>query len=508
MSRQRRIALWIWIVSLLACETRAVTRLTLEQSVGIALDKSTSVKQLKESLFSAEQSLWAAKAGYRTYVQSTLYLPAYDEGFKLVETVQGNPVAKKYGSLEVHGLIDVVQPMPWIPWGGGDMTLRSEGYQLNSWTPSPDDPNALLKSNQFYTSMSMILTKPLFTINETKLGLKRAELAYERESFTFKRSELDLVFQVTSAFYQVYSRGEILSIARDKVSRQEDIYETTKNKFTAGLIAEVDAMQAEVDLIQCRNDFKQAEADFKETEAGFKQLIGIPLDDPVELEAVLEPLPVVVDEAEAVSLALKNRSELGEKAVDIAGQEISIEETDARVSIKGNLKGYYNFAGFSDPDLPWGSRTGDLFRSSWESLRKTPNRGVTFELDIPLWDWGRNRAEVEAAQAGLRQQRLALEDLKITIEREVRDAVRNVSQSWDRVQMLIRSRKVGERSFEISLARFANGDITSVELARASDQLNQAKLSYLAAYIEYQTALADIRRKTLYDFEKKEPLVK
>jgi outer membrane protein TolC len=98
--------------------------------------------------------------------------------------------------------------------------------------------------------------------------------------------------------------------------------------------------------------------------------------------------------------------------------------------------------------------------------------------------------------------------LKITIEREVRDAVRNVSQSWDRVQMLIRSRKVGERSFEISLARFANGDITSVELARASDQLNQAKLSYLAAYIEYQTALADIRRKTLYDFEKKEPLVK
>ncbi|MBN1895043.1 TolC family protein, partial [bacterium] len=57
------------------------------------------------------------------------------------------------------------------------------------------------------------------------------------------------------------------------------------------------------------------------------------------------------------------------------------------------------------------------------------------------------------------------------------------------------------------LKRFANGDITSTELARASDQLNNARLSYLAATIGYRMALADLQRKTLYDFENDRPLV-
>ena len=73
--------------------------------------------------------------------------------------------------------------------------------------------------------------------------------------------------------------------------------------------------------------------------------------------------------------------------------------------------------------------------------------------------------------------------------------------------MLTKSRQVGEKSFDISLNRFNNGDITSTELSRASDQLNQAKLSYLAAYVDYKLALADLKRKTLFDFDLKRSLV-
>jgi len=481
--------------------------LTLDESIAIALDKSYSIKNLQQYVIAAERNLWAAKAGYRTRITSSFYTPQYDEGFTLVEQAEGNPVAKQFGSFQMRGVLDIVQPMPWIPLGGGDLTFRSEAYQLNSWTPSREIPELDIKSNQFYTSLSVIANKPLFTINTVALELKQAELDFEKQSRFFKRSELDLVYQVTNSFFQLYRWSQQYEIDKEKVERQEEIYKTTKIKFDAGLIAEVDAMQAEVDLIQYRNELKTSEGMLQEQEASFKQLIGIPLNVPVKVITELELKPVAVDVQKAIDLALTNRSEIVEKQIDIENQKIDIKQIDARVSVKGNLIGYYKFSGFSDPTLPYGTSSSDLFTSSWDVLKKTPSRGVTFNLEIPLFDWGRNKAQVDAAKASLEREELNLKDLYVTIEREVRDVVRKVYEAYDRVQMLAKSVEVGKKSFDISLQRFANGDITSVELARASDQLNTAKLSYLSAYNEYKLALADLKRKTLYDFERNRSLI-
>jgi len=484
-----------------------VMTLTLNDAIETALDKSYSIKNLQQLLYSADRNLWAAKAGYRTNITTNFYLPQYDEGFKLIEQVEGNPVAKQSGSQQVRGVLDIKQPLPWLPLGGGDMTFRSEAYQLNSTSPSFENPDLDIKSNQFYTSLSLIVNKPLFTINNVALELKQAELNYERQTRYFKRSELDLVYQVTNDFFRLYRLSEQVAINQEKVDRQENIYTTTKNKFDAGLIAEVDAMQAEVDLIQYRNELRSSEGNLQEQEASFKQLVGIPLHVKVNVMAELELQPVPIDVEKAVGLALQYRSELVEKQIDIEDQKINTKQIDARVSIKGNLVGYYRFAGFSDPAIPWGSTTKELLESSWEVLKQTPNRGITFNLEVPIWDWGRNKAQVQAAETGLAREELALDNLQITIEREVRDVVRTVYEAFDRVQMLAKSKGVGEKSFDISLQRFANGDITSTELARASDQLNTAKLSYLTAYNEYKLSLADLKRKTLYDFEKDQSLV-
>jgi len=484
-----------------------VTVLTLDESINIALKESFTIKSIKQLVYSAERNLWAAKAGYRTYALSKISAPVYDEGFRLVEVVNGNPVPKQYGSFQVKGNLDIIQPMPWIPFGGGSLTFRAEGYQLNSWTPSPLNPGVDLKSNQFYTSLSAIINKPLFTINQLKLGLKQAELNYERQSKVFKRSELDLVYRVTMSFYQLYRRTQEVKINQEKVERQKMIYETTRKKYEAGLAAEVEAMQAEVELVQYKNELKASESRKKEQEEAFKQLIGLPLSQDITVITELEVKPVYVDVDQAVNLALKNRSEIVEKMIDIEEQKIQIKQIDAQVSVKGNLRGYYRFSGFSDPDLPYGTPTGDLFNDSWDVLRRTPNRGVTFELEIPIWDWGKNKAQVQAAQASLERQELTLNDTYTTITREVRDVVRSVYETYDRVMMLEKSKAVSEKSFDINMQRYQNGDITTTELARANDQLNTAKLSYLSAYIEYKLALADLQRKTLYDFENKKSLV-
>jgi outer membrane protein len=506
---KKKLSLYFWIFLFLAGTAAAQQTLvlTLEESVSIALDKSYNIMSLRQDMLRAELNLWAAKAGYRTKLSSSFYAPAYDEQFKLIEVPGQNPVPNQYGSRQVSGTLTLTQPMPWIPFGGGDLSFSSNAYRLDLWTPDPADQNVKIRSAKFFTSLGLTVNKPLFTVNSVALLLKEAELNHELTSRTYKRNELDLVYNVTSAFFQLYRFTQQADIDRESVQRQESIYTTTSNKFKAGLIAEVDAMQAEVDMIQARNSLKMSEGRLAEQEAAFKQLIGLPMETHVRVITEMDPKSVAVDLEKAKQLALQNRSEIVEQKISIEESKINIQQVDARWGIQGNLKGYYNYSQFSDPGLAYDTPTEELFRSSWERLQKTPNRGFTFQLTVPLFDWGQNKAQVGMEKANLRKAELSLQDWQVRVVREAEDAVRSVAESWDRVQMLGKSQEVGIKSMDISLKRFANGDITTTELARASDQLNGAKLSYLTAYIDYKLSLADLKRKTLYDFEKNIPLV-
>ena len=64
-----------------------------------------------------------------------------------------------------------------------------------------------------------------------------------------------------------------------------------------------------------------------------------------------------------------------------------------------------------------------------------------------------------------------------------------------------KNQQLAQKSYEISRLRFENGDITSQELGMEQERLAATQLDYLNAYITYQLALADLKRKTLWDFK-------
>jgi ABC-type uncharacterized transport system fused permease/ATPase subunit len=59
-----------------------------------------------------------------------------------------------------------------------------------------------------------------------------------------------------------------------------------------------------------------------------------------------------------------------------------------------------------------------------------------------------------------------------------------------------------QRSYGISVERFKVGQITTEDLVQSQRRLTDAKISNLSALIDYKLAIADLKRKTLYDFEK------
>jgi outer membrane protein TolC len=144
----------------------------------------------------------------------------------------------------------------------------------------------------------------------------------------------------------------------------------------------------------------------------------------------------------------------------------------------------------------------ELFESSFDNfIDRPPNRGITFSLSYPIFDWGRGVERVQQEMADLRAIELSHENWRVTIVREVRQIVRSVEEAKNRLRIHEKNQQVSQRSYEISRMRFENGDLTSQELAVEQERLAESRLTYLNAFITYQMAVADLKRKTLWDFK-------
>ncbi len=491
-------------VSLFSAEGASLgeTLLTLDEAIDIALEQGYEMKSHTLSLIQAKQNHLAALYSFRTNVDLSLNAPSWTENMTEVAVPNGLPVYNSLGTNRYQGSLRVTQPLPT----DGSLSLRSRIYESRESNYFAESDTSI-KRKDFLTSLSIWFEQPLFTYNRIKTNLKRAELNYERQSLTLRRNELDVVYSVTSTFFSLFRATRAYEIAGETQAQQQQQYDTAKLKFEAGLIPEVEALRLEVDLAATNSDLEEARATLEREKETFRKLIGLNIDDNVGARTDIDYNEFEVELEEALRIGLNNRTELREQEIQVALSEIRVKETDAESEISANLSAYYDFTGRSDPDLAYGTGTGDLFDSSMDDLERRPaNRGVTFTIDIPIWDWGVNKAEVASAKAELRRAELQKGEQKKEVVNSIRDAVRQLKSSENRLKVLEKSQQVAQRTYDISVERFNNGEITSLDLAQDNKSLSTTKMSYLSAYIQYRLAVANLKRKTLYDFELEKPL--
>ncbi|MDZ7725473.1 MAG: TolC family protein [candidate division KSB1 bacterium] len=339
-------------------------------------------------------------------------------------------------------------------------------------------------------------------------SLKEANLNYESAVRRYNRDQLDIVYRVTQSFYQLYRATREYEIARQDLKQQTELYDLARQKYDAGLIPQVEALQMEADLAESQSKQVAAAASRERSADRFKQLIGLKLTDDVGIVTDFTIQETHVDQERAIQLALQNRSEIRLGEINVELSKIQVKEVDARRDFHATLSAFYDITGVSSPTLPFETAPRDLLTSSLDDMDRRPNnKGVMFNVSVPIWDWGGNKAAVQAAHARLSNSDLSLQEQKKTIKREVRDVVGRLKETRSQLDVLEKRRDVANRAFDISLKRFDNGDITSQELALDRDRYLNAQLAYLDAYISYQLALAELQRTTMYDFIKNKSLV-
>lgn len=461
---------------------------TLDQSIEMAISKGLVASDLASRYLAARKRAESAQRAGWTSVGLSVTAPSYSQSL----TQQFNPLTGNYEYYQLQstnylGSLVVSQPLTLT----GGTLLFTQSLTGQSQLSGLSGVNNT--TNNYFGDFEIELQQPIFTGNQLRQNAERADIALQQAETDFLNNQLDLVYNVTESFYTLFQQLQRLAIVKEQVRQNEDSYKTAQSKFTGGLIPEVDALQSDVDLASSRNDSLTIERDVAQAKNNFRLLLGVLPQEDVFPEGDITYSPISIDSEKALSSALQYRPEALKAEMDIELREVDVASARTANNFRLDLNARYG-----------ANKTDTLLRDVFRGLNLS--RSVSLTLSVPIFDWGRNGRTVEAAEIDYHNAKSQKDYVLQQVRQETMDLLERISIAESRNEVLQKSVAVAQQSYDISLQRFRNGTINSNELALVQQRLTAAKLNSLNALIDYKLGIADLRRKTRWDFEHNEPI--
>ncbi|MCG8373622.1 MAG: TolC family protein, partial [Balneolales bacterium] len=230
------------------------------------------------------------------------------------------------------------------------------------------------------------------------------------------------------------------------------------------------------------------------SEETFKALLGI--DDSVELEIELPPVApqIEVDVEEAFRLAQENNSSFLEFELNEIIANRTYDQARRNAGFSATLRADYGLNQVS---------------TDFDQLYEDPENRQFFTVgfEIPIFNWGKNLAEIRAARNQQQETANNIAYQKLQLELSVKGTVREFTQLREQVELAEISDDIATRRYDVAKNRYLIGRIDVTDLFIAQGQKDSSRRSYIQALRTYWEGYYTLRRLTLYDFERDLPIL-
>ncbi|MBU0765707.1 MAG: TolC family protein [Bacteroidetes bacterium] len=128
--------------------------------------------------------------------------------------------------------------------------------------------------------------------------------------------------------------------------------------------------------------------------------------------------------------------------------------------------------------------------------------GVT----VPIVDWGLGKGKYKMALSGEEMIKTSVQQQLIDFEQNVYLQVMQFNMQDDQCAIARKADTIAGFRYDVSLQRFLIGKIDVLNLNVALTEKDEAKRNYIGALQTFWNYYFNIRKLTLFDFEKQEPL--
>jgi outer membrane protein TolC len=292
-----------------------------------------------------------------------------------------------------------------------------------------------------------------------------------------KDAREQVVLIVTAAYLQALSGEARIQSQRAQLDTAEAEYRQAVDRKNAGTVAGIDVLRAQVQAQSQQQRLIAYEGDFEKQKITLARMIGLPLAQQFRLTDRIEPqaLPGEFTLQSVLQQAYKQRADYLAAESRVRAAELSKSAAAAARYPSIELDANYGTNGLSPTSL----------HGSF---------AVVGAVNIPIYQGGRVRADVEAADAVLRQRKAEVEDLRGQIDAEVRTALTDLNSASRQVEVATKNVDLAKQELQQSRDRFAAGVTNNLEVVQAQDAVALANENYISSLYYFNTAKASLLR--------------
>ncbi|HET9741583.1 MAG TPA: TolC family protein [Terriglobales bacterium] len=294
--------------------------------------------------------------------------------------------------------------------------------------------------------------------------------------FSYQNALELVVFAVSNAYLQVLTSAADVANAQAQVNTAQALLNQAEQLHQAGVTAKIDSLRASVEVQARKQDLVVAQNDFDKSKIALARTMGLPLEQKYQLSDTLQftPAPTLTQE-EALHRALQSRVDYRQAQAQVRSAESASRaahfERLPMLSFNGN---------YGDIGLTPGSSHGTFIAAG--------------ALEVPIFEEGRIRGDIDQADANLKQSKDQLADLEGRIDADVRTAMLDVNAAAEQVQLAESSVKLAQEELSEARDRFSAGVTDDLEVVQAQGSLVSAQNQYVASLYIHNLAKLSLAR--------------
>ncbi len=479
----RRLLLLLLLL-FLASAAHGQRALTLQQSIDLA---QTSSPAAEIARLTFDQSLWgfrSFRAQYRPSLSVVGSLPGLRRSIEELDQDDGTVRYVERNLTSGQARLTISQP---IPMTGGQVTLSSGlsrrhnqfgDTEFTQWQSTP---------------LVIGLTQPLFQFNEMKWTRRTEPMRYELARRSYIDDIENIAIDITNRFFAVYMAQMDFDIATFNAAINDTIFTLSQGRFEIGKIAENDLLQSELALLNAQSAQSSAEIAHQEALQDLKLALDLPYDAEVTIVPPTTVPLLVIDPDEAVAKARRSRPAF----LDLEIQSVEAERDWVRA------KRTSGFSASLNASYGLNQSAGEF-----DGAYRDPLSQQQFSINflVPIFRWGQGKADIEAAVAQQQQVERNTDFRRKELDQEVYFEVLKAQQLQQQVGIAAKADTVAARRFEVAKNRYLIGKIDITELFNAQREKDAARQAYIRTMQQFWQSYFNLRRLTLYDFIRQEPL--
>ena len=358
--------------------------------------------------------------------------------------------------------------------GSLDHTIKAAEMKLNDMSFKMGQDGTNIANAGLSINLPLFAPAVYRTMSMTKTDI---ELAVEKS----RASKLDLVNQVSKAYYQLMLAQDSYNVLLGSYKLAEDNFNIVNAKYEQGAVSEYDKISAEVQMLSIKPNVISAANGVTLAKLQLKVLMGITADVELKTEDSLTNYETAVfaNQLKDEEVGLENNTTMKQLDLNMKMLEKSLKVAKSSFIPTLSMSFSYNYQSLYNPNI-------NFFEYNWSN-----SSSLMFNLSIPLYK-ASNFTKVKSARIQMRQLDWNRIDTERKLNMEIVSYRNNMAASSEQVVSNKENVMQAEKAVLIAGKRYDVGKGTVLELNSSQVSLTQAQLTYNQSIYDYLIAKADL----------------